>query len=281
MSLDSGCEMLSDAQGRSEMAHLTLKWGTLRKRYRSWRHWRSQPAFATLRSEHQNSFERTASVMRSVSHVRRGAFRAACRVALNETVRGCEEREGTRQVRGWKLFMFVPRMLCTARHEEVPKGRLEDRFRRFAGGQWVDVVNESSLDADRASVTTSRRSGRTLQCLSRWGHLAQMHQMYGPGGPPVQITLTLSASAPNTLRTLAALTDPARRLPEARAYLDDIVLETRPVILLELSRAKFFEESLHFETWSTQEVPQGGLLIICFHILASPREDRRSSRGVS
>ena len=24
---------------------------------------------------------------------------------------------------------------CTARHEEVPKGRLEDRFRRFAGGQ--------------------------------------------------------------------------------------------------------------------------------------------------
>ena len=48
-------------------------------------------------------FERRASVMRSVPHFLRGAFRAAYRVALNETVRGCEEREGTRQIQGWKL----------------------------------------------------------------------------------------------------------------------------------------------------------------------------------
>ena len=63
-----------------------------------------------------------------------------------------------------------------------------------------------------------------------------------------------ASAAPGTLRTLAAVTHPARRPPEARAYLDVIVLETHPVIPFELSHAIFFfEESLHFETWSTQE----------------------------
>ena len=41
--------------------------------------------------------------MRSVPHFLWGAFRAAYRVALSETVPGCEEREGTRQIRGLEV----------------------------------------------------------------------------------------------------------------------------------------------------------------------------------
>ena len=57
--------------GRREMAHLTLKWSILRRRYGS-----CQPAFATLQQEGRawivvnikTVFERRAAVMRSSPH---------------------------------------------------------------------------------------------------------------------------------------------------------------------------------------------------------------------
>ena len=103
--------------------------------------------------------------MRSVPHFLSGAFRAAYRVALHETVRGCEEREGTRQIRGLEVVHACAEDVVAppAMRRFGPKGRLEERFRRFADGQWVDVVNESSLGAGRASVTTSRRRLRERQ----------------------------------------------------------------------------------------------------------------------
>ena len=99
--------------------------------------------------------------------------------------------------------------------------RLEDRFRRFADGQWVDVLNVSSLDADMASVTTSRRRRRERQDdLDR--KAPALHLVHLGEVSSTRQALE-GASAPlGTLRTLAAFTHLARRQPEARAYLDDI-----------------------------------------------------------
>ena len=153
---------------------------------------------------------------------------------------------------------------CTARHEELPKCRLEDRFGRFAGGQSVGVVNVSSLDADMASVTTSRRRHRERQDdLDR--RAPALHLVHLGEVSSARQALEGTSAALGTLRTLAAVTHPARRPPEARAYLDNIVMETHPVIPFD--PCEVFEESPHFETWSTQEAPQGRLVIICFENL--------------
>ena len=128
---------------------------------------------------------------------------------------------------------------CTARFE-VPKGRLEDRFRRFADGQWVDVLNVSSLDADMASVTTSRRRLREPQDdLDR--RAPALHLVHFGEVSSARQALEGASAAPGTLRTLAAVTDPSRRPPQARAYLDDIAMETHPVIPFDLTHAKFLQ----------------------------------------
>ena len=71
-------------------------------------------------------FERRACVMRSAPHFFRGALRASFRMALNKIVRGCEASDRTRQIRGWKLFMLLPRMSL----HRPPRGGLVPRGRR-------------------------------------------------------------------------------------------------------------------------------------------------------
>ena len=135
---------------------------------------------------------------------------------------------------------------------------------RFADGQWVDVLNESSLDADRASVTSSGRRRRErlndLEIRAPALHLVHLGEVSS-----ARQALEGASAAPGTLRTLAAVTHPARRPPEARAYVDNIVMETHPVIPFD--PCEVFEESPHFEMWTTQEAPQGRLVIICFQNL--------------
>ena len=101
MSIDSEGERLSDAhhdwEERDDASDVGVE--HTEEEIPSWSHWRShriRNSAAGMTSRDavgiKTVFERRASVMRSVSHVRRGAFRAAYRVALNETVRGCEVR---------------------------------------------------------------------------------------------------------------------------------------------------------------------------------------------
>ena len=91
-------------------------------------------------------------MLRSVPHFLSGAFRAAYRVALSETVPGCEEREGTRQIRSLEVVHA-----CAEDVVAPPSmrrfGQIGRAVRHFADGQWVDVVNESSLDAGRALLS--------------------------------------------------------------------------------------------------------------------------------
>ena len=218
-------------------------------------------------------FERRACVMRSAPHFLRGALRASFRVALNEIVRGCEASDRTRQIRGWKLFMLLPKMLFhrPPRGGLVPRGRLEDRFRRFAEGQWVDLVNESMMDADKATVTTNRRRRRDDQNeldkratralrLVHFGELSSARQ-----------ALEGANVAPGTLRTLAALTDPTRRPPEARERLSNITLETHPANPFNLDHAKF-PMNLRFSRRGAAGGPSGMTADRSFPILASDRD---------
>ena len=56
-------------------------------------------------------FDHRARVMRSVPHILKGAFRMALRVAFQEIFDGTEANNEARVVRGWKLFLLLPRML--------------------------------------------------------------------------------------------------------------------------------------------------------------------------
>ena len=54
-----------------------------------------------------------ASVMKSVSKIVRGRFRMACRVAFDHHAISVARRDTLGQVRAWKLFLMLPRMLLS------------------------------------------------------------------------------------------------------------------------------------------------------------------------
>ena len=91
-----------------------------------------------------------------------------------------------------------------------------------------------------ASVTTSRRRLREPQDdLDR--RAPALHLVHFGEVSSARQALEGASAAPGTLRTLAAVTDPSRRPPQARAYLDDIAMETHPVIPFDLTHAKFLQ----------------------------------------
>ena len=91
-------------------------------------------AFASLDAVNLvDLFDDRARVMRSVPHVLKGAFRMALRVAFQEIFDGTEANSEARVVRGWKLFLLLPRMLLfrPLRGGVVPRKKLESRIRQF------------------------------------------------------------------------------------------------------------------------------------------------------
>ena len=87
-------------------------------------------------------FDHRARVMRSVPHVLKGAFRMALRVAFQEIFDGTEANNEARVVRGWKLFLLLPRMLLfrPPRGGVVPRKKLESRIRLFQEGEWLTLA---------------------------------------------------------------------------------------------------------------------------------------------
>ena len=77
--------------------------------------------------------------------------------------------------------------------------------------------------------------------------------------------------APGTLRTLAALTDPTRRPPEARERLSNIILETHPASPFNLDHAKFLK-NLRISRRGAAGGPSGMTADHLFPILASDRD---------
>ena len=75
-------------------------------------------------------FSIRAVVMKSPPKFVQEAYRAAMRIALEETVLGHQAQNEDRQSRGWKLFVLLPRMLLfrPPRRGLIPKQRIFDRF---------------------------------------------------------------------------------------------------------------------------------------------------------
>ena len=146
-------------------------------------------------------FERRAKVMRSVPHVLKGAFRMAMRVACQEILEGMEANSEVRVVRGWKLFLVLPRMMLfrPSRGGTVSRKTLESRVRQFQEGDWMSLVRESVSCADVA-----HNSAVSLGCTPSFGR-----SIVGTGN----------------LATLGMLTDPTRRPPVARRALSPEVLD--------------------------------------------------------
>ena len=68
--------------------------------------------FASLVSVDLKSiFTDRAHVMRSIPFIMGGAFRCALRTALEEVISGIERHCDIRVIRGWKLFLLLPRLL--------------------------------------------------------------------------------------------------------------------------------------------------------------------------
>ena len=108
----------------------------------------------------KSCFTFRACVMRIVPHIVKGAFRLAIRTALEEILEGHRSDNDARMARGWKLFMFLPRMLLfrPRRGGLVPRKHLEEGVRFFQEGQWLQLLEQSQAnDLQGHQVSTRMR----------------------------------------------------------------------------------------------------------------------------
>ena len=185
-------------------------------------------------------FEHRDKLMQPVPHILRGAFRMALRVACQEILDGMEANSEVRTVRGWKLFLVLPRMMLFRpdRGGPVSRKKLEARVRLFQEGEWISLLRESVACAEAAhssSVRRRRRSSdeeavRAARALS----LVQMGELSA-----ARQALEGASLAPGNLATLGMLTDPTRRPPVPRSALSQEVRDTEPAEPVTLDPLEF------------------------------------------
>ena len=190
-------------------------------------------AFTTLDPVDLNEvFKCRANVIRVVPHVVRGVFRFAIRAALEEVIAGMHSE--VTMGRRWKLLMLWPMMLLNRRRGgHIPRTQLENRFRRFQEGEWIQLLSEgqeSAAQALRSSVRRRRRH-RPDDVRDRASRFA-----VGTVGRIVSSPTSMEGAqlAPGDLTTLRALTDPDRRPPVPREPLTEEVATAQPVTPFEL-----------------------------------------------
>ena len=141
-------------------------------------------------------FERRAKVMRSVPHVLKGAFRMALRVACQEIQEELEANTEVRVVRGWKLFLVLPRMmLFRPSRGGVSRKKLESRVRQFQEGDWMSLLRESVSCADVASFF---RCSTPAPWLRRGGSQRNTRPLFGAHGGAFCCTPSLGRSIKET-----------------------------------------------------------------------------------
>ena len=116
-------------------------------------------------------FSCRASVMRTVPRFLWGSFRVALKVALEEIRVGHSTRNTQRLERGWKLFLFLPRMVLhrSPRGGPISRDKLIGRFDQFAAGHWRDMID----------VTSARRRLRQLSDVDNEDRPTQVHTAHG------------------------------------------------------------------------------------------------------
>ena len=72
---------------------------------------------------------------------------------------GFAQNDWLRQVRGWKLFLVLPRLLL----HQPPRGKvgrekLVSRFLKFSAGQWANLFRASQECSEQAATISRRKS---------------------------------------------------------------------------------------------------------------------------
>ena len=175
-------------------------------------------------------FRRRAVVMRTVPTFLKGVFTAAFRVAFDECIAARAHGDETWEVRAWKLFLLIPRMLLhrPPRGGLVPRKRLEERLRSFEAGEWESLVLQSIPGAEQAANASARRrrrerTGDVERRAARAVRLVQMGELSAG-----RQALEGAEVAPGSRRTLDKLRDPVRRPPEPREPLPQAISSARP-----------------------------------------------------
>ena len=175
-------------------------------------------------------FSRRGVVMKSVPKFLQGAWRAALRIALEEVSTGRQVGDIVRQMRAWKLFLLLPRMLLhrKARGGAIPKHKLEERFAWFVAGRWLDLLESARRTEEQAQQSSVRRRRRhsTDDLAKRAERAVTLVQM----GEVSRARQALEGAqlAPGTLDTLRALTDPRKRPPVPREVLSRRIQQFQP-----------------------------------------------------
>ena len=99
-------------------------------------------------------FQFKASIMQNAPKFLHRAYRAALRQAIDGVNLGWERNDVDLQVRAWKLFLLVPRMLLSRprRRGLVPRKTIEERIALFQSGERYVLV-EMSLDSSVQAAT--------------------------------------------------------------------------------------------------------------------------------
>ena len=100
----------------------------------------------------------------------------------------------------------------------VPKGKLQERFAAFAGGDWGSLLSQSEEAAKSAAAIRQRRPRTRVdsveQRVERAQSLAELGELSSG-----RLALDGARCAPRNEQTLRALQDPRRRLVALREHL--------------------------------------------------------------
>ena len=199
-----------------------------------------QDAFASLdHFELKSVFSRRARVLSTIPFILKGAFRSALRTAL-EVNAGHEMGSESRMMRGWKLFMLLPRLLLhrPSRGGMVPRKKMEERIIWFQEGLWLRLLEESQTSEAHAHQASSRRRRNQVDSLDKRASKALSLVQLGELSA-VRVSLEGAEVAPGTLTTLRELTNPERRPPMPRQELSQEIAHSEPAVPFDLDADEF------------------------------------------
>ena len=118
--------------------------------------------------------------MKSVPNFVKGAFRGALKISLEEIWRG-QVAGNEETIRGWKLFLLLPRMLLCRlpRGGLIPRKRLDERLATFTAGDWVHLVETvvGICTVGSQAQFRRRRRGRNQDVENRAARALHFTQM--------------------------------------------------------------------------------------------------------
>ena len=165
------------------------------------------------------------------------------RQALNAVILGEERSDVVLQIRGWTLFLLVPRMFLfrPRRGGSVPKKTLSARVDLFEKGLWVDLVEmslASSVEATNAQARRRRRiDGDNVGRRARRAfHMVQLGEVSAG-----RQALDGASLAPGDSQTKKALEEPSGRPAVPRDSVPDSIAQFEPEERFSLAQELFLK----------------------------------------